>query len=57
MDEFIFGPRLDNLMMSYTSIMALVQSLGSKNSGTISMVALFDDEEVGSASAYGAGSK
>lgn len=59
LEEFIFAPRLDNLMMSYTSIQALVKSLenGSlEKDSTIRMVALFDDEEVGSASAYGAGS-
>jgi aspartyl aminopeptidase len=60
LDEFIFAPRLDNLMMSYTSVMGLIRSLEgdtNTNDKTINMVALFDDEEVGSSSAHGAGSK
>ncbi|KAJ1642842.1 hypothetical protein IWQ61_010590, partial [Dispira simplex] len=63
-DEFIFSPRLDNLMMSYTSLEALLDSCalpdsdeGSLDNDThIRLIALFDNEEIGSQSAYGADS-
>eukprot|EP01114_Cavostelium_apophysatum_P002027 TRINITY_DN11772_c0_g1_i1.p1 TRINITY_DN11772_c0_g1~~TRINITY_DN11772_c0_g1_i1.p1 ORF type:complete len:464 (-),score=113.28 TRINITY_DN11772_c0_g1_i1:1161-2552(-) len=59
--EFIFSPRLDNLMMSFCSLMGLVEALKSKdfdfkNEKNVIGIALFDHEEVGSASAHGAGS-
>ncbi|OMJ21272.1 Aspartyl aminopeptidase [Smittium culicis] len=59
-NEFIFSPRLDNLNSSYCAIEALVRS--TKNSEALSsdnriwLAALFDNEEVGSRSAYGADS-
>ncbi|ORX90619.1 aspartyl aminopeptidase [Basidiobolus meristosporus CBS 931.73] len=60
LDEFIFSPRLDNLMMSHCSVSALINSLehGSTlvDDSCIRMVALFDNEEIGSQSAYGADS-
>jgi len=58
-NEFIFSPRLDNLMMSYCALESLVGSLdvhdlaGETN---VRMICLYDNEEVGSASAYGADS-
>ncbi|KAJ3155480.1 hypothetical protein HDU89_006443 [Geranomyces variabilis] len=58
-DEFIFSARLDNLMMSYCSITALVNSTTSaslEKDPNIRVVVLFDNEEVGSVSAHGAGS-
>ncbi|KAI3643432.1 hypothetical protein MP228_012987 [Amoeboaphelidium protococcarum] len=57
-NEFIFSPRLDNLMMSYCAVEALLNSAGGDQSNEcgISMVTLFDNEEVGSDSAYGANS-
>ncbi|KAJ3098951.1 hypothetical protein HDU96_010882, partial [Phlyctochytrium bullatum] len=58
-NEFIFSPRIDNLMSSYCAITALVNSVedsGFNSDSIIRVVALFDNEEVGSVSAYGAGS-
>ncbi|KAJ1980570.1 hypothetical protein H4R34_002409 [Dimargaris verticillata] len=67
-DEFIFSPRLDNLMMSYTALQALLNATSPDSTGStanfttladerqIRLVALFDNEEVGSMSAYGADS-
>ncbi|KAF9365881.1 hypothetical protein BGX34_007830 [Mortierella sp. NVP85] len=59
-NEFIFSGRLDNLMMSYCSIEALIRSLKSAdslaNDPNIRLVSLFDNEEVGSNTAHGADS-
>lgn len=56
-NEFIFSSRLDNLMMSYCSITALLQSLDSlEMDKSIRIVGLFDNEEVGSTTAHGANS-
>eukprot|EP00475_Leptophrys_vorax_P021179 TRINITY_DN28911_c0_g1_i1.p1 TRINITY_DN28911_c0_g1~~TRINITY_DN28911_c0_g1_i1.p1 ORF type:complete len:462 (+),score=117.22 TRINITY_DN28911_c0_g1_i1:29-1387(+) len=56
-EEFIFSPRLDNLMMSFCALKSLFGSestlAGDKN---IRIVALFDHEEIGSESAQGAAS-
>jgi len=59
-NEFIFSPRLDNLMMSFCSLTALLEA--SKDVKTIDneknviAIALFDHEEVGSGSTHGAAS-
>ncbi|KAJ2852929.1 hypothetical protein J3B02_003362 [Coemansia erecta] len=59
-NEFIYSARLDNLNSSYCAMEGLINSLGDKKAFEedthIRMVALFDNEEVGSTSAYGANS-
>jgi aspartyl aminopeptidase len=57
-DEFVFSPRLDNLGMTYCSIMGLISSTSSSSAldgdSTIRMAVCFDHEEIGSQSAQGA---
>ncbi|TWU75822.1 hypothetical protein ED733_004690 [Metarhizium rileyi] len=57
-DELIFSPRLDNLGMTYCSVMGLIGSVADNksldNDSTIRMTACFDHEEIGSQSAQGA---
>ncbi|KAL2213343.1 peptidase M18, aminopeptidase I [Sarocladium strictum] len=57
-DEFVFSPRLDNLGMTYCSIMGLISSTSSSDAldgdSTIRMAVCFDHEEIGSQSAQGA---
>ncbi|CAH6720293.1 aspartyl aminopeptidase 4 [[Candida] jaroonii] len=56
-DEFIFSPRLDNLVTCYTATQGIVESLDNlEGARGINVVALFDHEEVGSKSAHGADS-
>ncbi|VDI08197.1 aspartyl aminopeptidase [Mytilus galloprovincialis] len=57
LDEFIFAPRLDNLLNAYTAVEALIETDGSlKSDPNIRLICLFDNEEVGSQSAQGAAS-
>ncbi|KAI9345636.1 aspartyl aminopeptidase [Obelidium mucronatum] len=58
-DEFIFSARLDNLMSSYCAIEAIIKSVketGSESDSLVRVVSLFDNEEVGSQTAFGADS-
>ncbi|SCU79792.1 LADA_0B03180g1_1 [Lachancea dasiensis] len=57
-DEFVFSGRLDNLTSCFTSMHALTSSIGAAdvNQECARMMACFDHEEIGSASAQGADS-
>jgi len=58
-DEFLYSARLDNQATCFVSIEGLIEHTSSAvfdNDVDISMVCLFDHEEVGSSSAHGAGS-
>jgi len=56
-DEFIFSARLDNLMSSFCGLEALRETASDaslQNDESVRMLVLFDHEEIGSRSAYGA---
>lgn len=54
-EDFLAAPRLDNLCSSFTALAALLDIAADENQPeTISMIALFDHEEVGSESTTGA---
>jgi aspartyl aminopeptidase len=58
-NEFLYSARLDNQATCFVSVEALVHYTNSnsfENDEDVSMVCLFDHEEVGSVSAHGAGS-
>ncbi|CCC13957.1 hypothetical protein SMACR_08078 [Sordaria macrospora] len=59
-DEFIFSARLDNLNMTYCSVMGLINSVEGttalENDTSIRLISCFDHEEIGSLSAHGADS-
>lgn len=54
-NEFFSSPRIDDLMCAYCGLKALLNASESKTS-KISMLALFDNEEVGSTTKQGAAS-
>jgi aspartyl aminopeptidase len=54
-DEMIFSARLDNLGMSHAGVHALIEAAPKASAGDlVPVVVLFDHEEIGSESAYGA---
>ena len=53
-DEFVYSPRLDNLHSSYAAAEALLDAGNLENDPNCRVIALFDNEEVGSLSAQGA---
>ncbi|KAF8605288.1 aspartyl aminopeptidase [Ceratobasidium sp. AG-I] len=57
-NEFIFSPRLDNLMSSFCAVEALAQNVSANNAvpleGNVNVIALFNHEEIGSVSNSGA---
>lgn len=58
-DEFVFSGRLDNLASCYTSLQAFIAASTNGSlaqESAVRMLAHFDHEEVGSASAHGAAS-
>ncbi|OTA61992.1 peptidase M18, aminopeptidase I [Hypoxylon sp. EC38] len=58
-EEFIYSARLDNLNMTYCSVMGLIESISSTsldNETSIRLITCFDHEEIGSTSAQGADS-
>ncbi|KAH9883898.1 peptidase [Xylariomycetidae sp. FL2044] len=58
-EEFIYSARLDNLNMTYCSVMGLIESVSSaslEEETAIRLITCFDHEEIGSTSAQGANS-
>jgi len=56
-NEFIFSGRLDNLMSSYCATISLIESSTEKSlqsEENVRLIALFDHEECGSSSSFGA---
>ncbi len=55
--EFLFAPRLDNQAMCHAALCSLLGAAGKSGpEGVVPLIVLFDHEEVGSNSAYGAAS-
>jgi len=58
-DEFISAPRLDDLQCAFAGIMGLVQSVSTTDTSadvSVNLVAILDNEEVGSGTRQGAAS-
>ncbi|KAF8316850.1 aspartyl aminopeptidase, partial [Clavulina sp. PMI_390] len=60
-DEFIFSPRLDNLMSTFCAVEAMCESVGqnlsqveASRAGQVNVIACFNHEEIGSVSTTGA---
>src|SRR4051794_32565187 len=52
--EFIFAGRIDDKLCSWAAFMALLHAKEEEDDGVIKLVALFDDEEIGSLLRQGA---
>ncbi|KAL2157591.1 hypothetical protein VTH06DRAFT_5970 [Thermothelomyces fergusii] len=52
--EFIFAGRIDDKLCSWAALMALLHARSDPSEGNIKLVALFDDEEIGSLLRQGA---
>jgi aminopeptidase I len=52
--EFIFGGRIDDKLCSWAALMGLIAADSAEDDGVIKLVALFDDEEIGSLLRQGA---
>lgn len=52
--EFIFGPRIDDKLCSWPALMSLLASEDDEKDSYIQLVALFDNEEIGSLLRQGA---
>lgn len=57
-NEFVSSPRIDNLATSFSSLDSIIDynKNGKKDNAEVSMIMLFDHEEIGSTSAQGADS-
>ncbi|KAF8881010.1 aspartyl aminopeptidase [Infundibulicybe gibba] len=57
-NEFIFSPRMDNLVSSFCAVEAIAESVTSQSfpsiEGNVNCIALFNHEEIGSVSTSGA---
>lgn len=56
-EEFIFSPRLDNLFSSFCAVDGMTEWVEGKKEipdGAVNMFALYDNEEIGSLSTFGA---
>lgn len=56
-DEFMFVPRIDDKLCSFAAIEALIESAPSTPELTFNVVALYDNEEIGSLTRQGAQGK
>ncbi len=54
--EFIFSARLDNLAMCHAAVRAIMHAASEQVGDSVPLIALFDHEEIGSASSRGAAS-
>ncbi|GLB33702.1 putative peptidase M18 family protein [Lyophyllum shimeji] len=53
-NEFIFSPRMDNLVSSFCAVEALAETGPAPLEGNVNCIALFNHEEIGSVSTSGA---